>query len=461
MDWGGFGASVPTDLTAGDAAADLAAGNLVAGDGTDLAVAARNADVVRVLLNALEGTLTVSASIDVSGLGSNPVGVAAGDVDGSGLDDLAIALQGEALIAGQSGVAVSIDGGAPMLLTAPAGGFGSMEAVELCDLDGDGDLDLIATVAGTIFAASASDVLLYEGDGLGGFAAPIALTTAEDPRALCCGDLDGDGDLDIAVTTQALVTPGAAELFMNDGLTAGAWGAGSFSSGGTYAGGDVPYAIACGDLDDENIDGFYYRNDVVVANLGSGDLTRHDGFADAGAGFEATTTLPAGTVPFALAIADLNGDKTPDIVVADKTDANLVVILANPQSQARAFGVGCAGIGGLVPSMSTVNLPVAGSTDFTLELSQARPFSIAAMGYSLNLTPVVIGGCDLYVSYQTYLGLFPTDFQDEASVPVGLPAAEANLFVCDVFAQWVVFDPAGTMGGVYAFSEGLRIKIAN
>ncbi len=456
---GGFDAGIATALTAADLPVAVTTGNLVAGGGTDIAAAAKDADAVRILSNDPEGTLAVSSSVDVSALGANPVGVAAGDVDGSGMDDLAVALEGEILIAGLGGVALSLDGGVPALLVAPAGGFGAVRGVEIVDLDGDGDLDVIASTGGTLFVPGVKSLLLYENTG--SFSAPVVLTTAEEPRSFCCGDIDGDGDADLVVTTQDLLTPGALQLFLNDSLTAGSWSAGSFSSGGTYAGGDSPFDIACDDLDDENIEGFFYRNDAVTVNLGSGDLTRYDGFVDGVSGFEATTTLLGGPVPAALAIGDLNGDKTPDVVVANKTSSELTVILADPLAQSQAFGTGCAGTGGLVPAIASTNLPSAGATDFSLELSNALGFTPAVLGFSLTLTPVSIGACNLYVEGLAVAGPFLTDGAGTFSLPVPLPTAASPLFGCDVFYQWVVVDPNGALGGVLAVSDGLRTKFAN
>ncbi|MEM7306943.1 MAG: SBBP repeat-containing protein [Planctomycetota bacterium] len=458
---GAFDAGTFTALTAGDQAVALASGNLVTGGGSDLAVAAKGADAVRILSNAPEGTLSVSSTVDLSGLGANPVAVHTGDVDGSGLDDLAIALEGELLIAGLSGVAVSLDGGAPVMLTAPAGGFGEVNGVHLCDLDGDGDQDVMASMGGSIFVPGIKDVLLYEGDGAGGFAAPIVLSTAEEPKGFCCSDIDGDGDADLLVTTQDLLTPGGVEVLINDGLTAGTWSAGDFSSGGTYAGGDSPIDIACADLDDENIAGFFYRNDAVTVNLGSGDLTRHDGFINAGSGFEGNSNISAGSVPAAVAIADLNGDKTPDIVVANKAQADLTVILANPQAQAMAFGAGCAGTGGLIPAIGATNLPAASAADFSLELTDARAFAPAILALSLNLTPTALGACNLYVDGSISAGPILTDGSGAASLPILMPGAASPLFGCDVFYQWAVIDPSGALAGLLAFSDGLRTKFAN
>ncbi|MBD3411003.1 MAG: hypothetical protein GF419_12455, partial [Ignavibacteriales bacterium] len=68
--------------------------------------------------------------------------------------------------------------------------------VALGDLDQDGDLDVLAAVAGE------DKVLLFENLGYGEFAAPIVVTDAADQvRAVAVADLDQDDDLDVVVAS--------------------------------------------------------------------------------------------------------------------------------------------------------------------------------------------------------------------------------------------------------------------
>lgn len=220
--------------------------------------------------------------------------------------------------------------------------------------------------------------------------------------------------------------------------------------------------IKCADLDDVNIDGFHYRNDVVTTNLGSGDLTRQRGFVDAGSGFEGMDPLSGGAVPAALAIGDLDYDKTPDIVVANKGAAGLSVLLANPQAQSMRFGVGCAGTGGLVPDIGSTNLPVVSSTDFSVDLANARTWSPVLLAVGVGRADLDLGaGCMLYPDPLLVAGPFLTDGAGEFSLTIPQPTASSVLYGCDVFFQWGVVDPNGALGGVFALSDAVRTKVAN
>ena len=104
--------------------------------------------------------------------------------------------------------AVAADGECGTFASAVAYGAGELpEAVAVGDLDGDGDLDL--AVANDL--GDDVSILLNHGDGT--FAAAVTYGVANNPRSVAIGDLDGDLDLDLAVATRgsrfqiALVPP--------------------------------------------------------------------------------------------------------------------------------------------------------------------------------------------------------------------------------------------------------------
>ena len=64
------------------------------------------------------------------------------------------------------------------------------------DLDGDGDLDLAVANSGLLGGVGNVSVLLNNGEGT--FAAHVLYGAGDTPVSVTAADLDGDGDLDLA-----------------------------------------------------------------------------------------------------------------------------------------------------------------------------------------------------------------------------------------------------------------------
>lgn len=158
------------------------------------------------------------------------------------------------------------------------------------DLDGDGDLD----VAVPMRFSGAISVLL--GDGAGGLGPPTLWPSLSGPLALALGDLDQDGDLDVLAPEHGLYALGA-----NDG-------AGGFPSWTTYALSAVQStrSVTTADLNGDGlIDAGRVSDDYLILSWGDG----------AGS-FSSTTEIELGLFLYAqsLAFADLDGDGDLDAV---------------------------------------------------------------------------------------------------------------------------------------------------
>jgi hypothetical protein len=457
---GGFPSSITIPLIGGDAPSSLAAGNLVIGGGTDLAVAAQNADAVRIVRNDLFGMFTISASLPTLPY-TEPVSVAVGDLDGAAPDDVVVAMQGDLLFAGTGAVAVSLNGGALTALPAPIGGFLRPQSVAIADLDGDGDRDVVATMMGSAFSPTLTDnVLLFENQGGGVFAAPIALSVAQNPRGLCAADLDGDGDTDVAVTAESFPTilPGGVHVFRNGGLTPAAWTPAAFTAGGAFSGGFSPQDLACGDLRDDSLPGFISLQDLVAVDFGSQTLTRYDGYDGTSQTFGAQSTETANLVPVALDIAHLDHDKTLDVAVANKASNDVTILIARTPALAQTFGSGCIGSAG-VPQIHAVGSPEFGNPAFGVRVTNARIFAPALLGVSLGQFTSTLGSCQLYLLPPLVLLSTVTSGTGEATVTLPIPGPLSGFAGCDAFFQYFIFDPMGGYAGQFAFSDALRIKV--
>jgi hypothetical protein len=222
------------------------------------------------------------------------------------------------------------------------------KALLAADLDGDGALDL------AVAAQEQDRVLVFRGDGRGGFGAPTASPAGEAPNGLASADFDADGRADLAaanhearyltvllgaedarfrpapgapvsIATQPHSHMIAATDIDGDGVVdlvvdsrdrqavvvLRGLGGGAFDAPGIDVNvGGTPYlGFALGDLDGDG------RSDLAAPNANDiGVLMNRSSDAIA---FELVQAVRA-SAPFAVALADLDGDGAPEIVAASE-----------------------------------------------------------------------------------------------------------------------------------------------
>jgi VCBS repeat protein len=177
------------------------------------------------------------------------------------------------------------------------------------DLNGDTKPDLVA--ANTNAANSNVDVLINNGSG--SFTVTNIPTVGNDSRAVALGDFDGKNGKDIAVSNAG---GNDVTILLNNG-------SGSFSVFNHFSGnGKIsnPRGIASADF---NADG---KDDLVVANFGSGDVVvllsdGNGGFPDANA-----KVFTFGTSHQAVALGDYNKDGKLDIAVTTLNDTTVSIL---------------------------------------------------------------------------------------------------------------------------------------
>jgi hypothetical protein len=300
---------VRTDLTAGARPWGVATGDLN-DDGVDDIVSANWADGnVSVILSNGDGTFADAVNYEPdnpSVYAKTAHSVAIGDIDGDGVPDIAVTSRDT----GKVWVMLGAGDGTfdtPVPYDVNAGSGGGAKQVVIANFDESTTQDEVAV-------ASASDdgVRLFRADTNGVLQTPGDLIPdGASPEALAVGDFNGDTHLDLAVTNW---DDGTVTILLGNGD-------GTFAADpAQYTVGDQPHSVVVGYFNgNANLDlavANYSGNSVSVL-LGNGDGT----FADA-------VNYDSGlfSVPSAVAAADFDGDGNVDLAVTDWNTDNVKVV---------------------------------------------------------------------------------------------------------------------------------------
>jgi hypothetical protein len=276
---------------------------------------------VGVLLGNGDGTFR--AAVTYGSGGEEPESVALADVNGDGNSDLLVAnaiCASEGCATGSVGVLLGNgDGTFQPAVAFDSGGFGA-ESVAVTDVNGDGKQDLLVAntcvIDGAFNCVNGSvGVLLGNGDGT--FQAAVSYgSNGTGAASVVVRDVNGDGKPDVLVANACGNDGNYGCMIGSLGVLLGN-GNGTFQAAVNYtSGGYEPDSVAVRDVNGDGnpdlvvasqCDNSGNCNGVVGVLLGSGDGT-----------FRLVVTYDSGGYDAqSVAVADVNGDGKPDLVVAN------------------------------------------------------------------------------------------------------------------------------------------------
>ena len=236
------------------------------------------------------------------GVENDPVALLVLDVDADGLSDLVVLNAGSRTISMLKGRGRGKFAFGGTLTVSPEGSLPS--AMATADFNRDRIADLLITDRPT----GRITLLLGTGSGFRSFYPPLSEDrVGDEPRAVASGRLDFDEIPDLVFATRdgIVVMQG---IGVTNGLTHYPVPVGTAADLGAVAIGDV------------NQDGF---NDVVVADRAPG-TPRVWVFLNGFFGLQTPTSIPAGALPSALALIDVDGDRLLDLIVINQGDGTVL-----------------------------------------------------------------------------------------------------------------------------------------
>ncbi|HEY1658830.1 MAG TPA: FG-GAP-like repeat-containing protein [Candidatus Sulfotelmatobacter sp.] len=290
----------------------------------DLIVANSQGNSFSVIMN--NGNESFQSRLDYAA-GPSPYAVAWADFNGDHIPDLVLADS-----TGASQISVLLGNGDGTF--GPPNVFSTGTATDpVAVMVGDFNLDGIPDLAVANYATSTVSIFIGNGDGTFQTHADYAVGNPglnfpdAEPSSIAIGDFNGDGYPDLAVTN---FNEDSVSVLINNGDSSGTFQT-AVNYGSTVGVGDGPISVAAAKL---NGDKFL---DLVVVNETSNSATILEGDGSGGFSEKSVINPLGGGNPLFVVVGDFNGDKVPDLAVADLTSQQVSIFLGAGSWQGTGF----------------------------------------------------------------------------------------------------------------------------
>ena len=233
------------------------------------------------------------------------------------------------------------------------------QSIAVADIDGDGKADLV-TVGASGRVCVVSNQIGTRSNVLSlGISSCFPLETGFQ-QSVAVADFNGDGKPDIVATNSYSST---VSVLLN--VTVSGDGA-NFTPQQEFSTGSFPYSVAVADI---NADG---KPDLLVANAKDGTVSALLNMTASGAevpSFAPQVTFAVGSLSPAVTAADINGDGKPDLIVANAHDGTVSVLLnmTVTGSTTAAFGAQQVfAVGNYPYSLTTADINGDGKPDLVI-----------------------------------------------------------------------------------------------
>jgi hypothetical protein len=293
------------------------------------------------------------------------------------------------------------------------------------DFNGDGTLDLAVSTGATL------SILLGKGDGT--FTVTTFPTTAQFVGTLVAGDFNGDGTLDLAFPDPS---HNLVHVLLGNGD-------GTFTEVSTVAVGGNPVWSAAADF---NGDG---KLDLAVVNRGGGNVSILLGNGDGT--FTRKPSVKVGTKPNAITVADFNGDGKLDLAVVNSGSNNVSILLgkgdgtfalkSSPVTGASPFGIVASDFNGDGKVDLAVTNQCGNATHCNPQAFGSISVMLGAGDGTFTLTSKVL------TDYHKPLGIAVGDFNADGKIDLAVVGlSESSALVIPGNGKGGFGDPVGMNG---------------